>query len=232
MVRSADVSWATENRSGFVYSDGASRRTKRHWHYKENSSAEAFWCPDESWAAQNPRCNSQKHATKQDKTVQTHAYNMPTCWYIFFQYPTKTLQIFSRTCQCRRDLLPFQVFRCITSKQQLMCFGLQDKTGHFLLIMPQKNLFLTNAARGCCYWQPFFFYTVKSITVLQTTDLQQIWKSARNPTTRCKSIIHLRRHQKRVKVNVRHDTNRGNMQLKSLKALLLTGGGHSCNIHG
>lgn len=84
-------------------------------------------------------------------TIRLHASTL----FFFFQYSTKTLQIFSRTCQCRGDLLPLRAPQCIKSKQQLMCFGLQDKTGHFLLIMPQKgqrrHLFSTNVARGCCY---------------------------------------------------------------------------------
>lgn len=142
------------------------------------------------------------HAVKQDKCVQTPAYNIACTIIRFFFISNKNSAELFQKLSVRQRFIAFPTSQCIKSKRQVMCFALRDKTGHFLLIMQQKgrllHLFPTNAGRGCCYLQPVFALWNQSLSP-KGPNQQQIWNSERHPRTLCKSIIRLRHHAKWVK---------------------------------
>lgn len=116
----------------------------------------------------------QTHTAKQDKCVQTHAHNIACTIIHFFLISNKNSTELFQNLSVRQRFIAFPTSQCIKSKQQVMCFGLQDKTGHFLLIMLQKgrflHLFLTNAGRGCCYLQPIFSLGNQSLSPKSQTN--------------------------------------------------------------
>lgn len=206
MVRSPDVSQTTEKHSGFVYSDGGG--DQKAWIIRKNHQQGPF---DVKMSHEEPRAldviHRQTHAAKQDKCVQTPAYNIARTirhFFFFWNISNKSSAELFQKLSVRQRFIAFPTSQCVKSKRHVMCFALQDKTGHFLLIMQQKgrllHLFPTNAGRGCCYLQPIFS-TVKSITAPPSLspkgpNQQQIWNSERHPRTLCKSIIRLRHHAK------------------------------------
>lgn len=129
---------------------------QKAWIIRKNHQQGPF---DVKMSHEQPRVldviHRQTHTAKQDKCVQTHAYNIACTIIHFFLISNKNSAELFQNLSVRQRFIAFPTSQCIKSKQQVMCFGLQDKTGHFLLIMLQKgrflHLFLTNAGRGCCY---------------------------------------------------------------------------------
>lgn len=169
-------------RALFIQMEGAD--AAKGMNYKEKSSAGAFWCPNESWAAQTLDVIHRQTRTRPNKSRPCKL--SPTICVrddaFFFMCNKNSAELFQNMSALQRFIV-FLIPLMHQKSSSSCALDYKTKQVIFFLKMLQKQpflrLFLTNASRGCCYLQPSFF-RVKSITAPPSLTQKPLTNSFQN----------------------------------------------------